>query len=211
MRTPRPWFRLMWLALAGLGSAPYTQAHAQTPTDTMLSDRLLTRLGTAIAGYPASLVVWVVTCVPDEQIVLRVVMTQREAVAIARDSSAAGRRCIVRGPFVGTGDSLPPRTTMLFLASGVIHMPDSKYDSLGAMSSEVLRVEDIQSITITVQRRIGPEITRVYRPDQVDAVFFTLPAMDKFLFPYYQWVYGVEYTARLRTAIRAHLLAGRIQ
>jgi hypothetical protein len=199
MRIPRPFIPIICLVFAGLGGRP---AYAQT-SDT-LSDRMLIRLGAAVSGYPSGLPVWVVTCVPDNQVVLSVVMAQRDAMTMARDSSTAGRRCAPHGPFLGSPDSLPPQ----LLAYGAVHQPDSKYDSTHAGSSPVLMMGDVQDITIIVRRRIGPAITRVYLPDQIDAVFFTLPAMDKFLFPYYQWVYGVDYAARMRAAIRAHLLAG---
>jgi hypothetical protein len=36
-----------------------------------------------------------------------------------------------------------------------------------------------------------------YGPD-VDALFFTLSAIDKFALPYYARVYGVAYAARMR-------------
>jgi hypothetical protein len=193
---------------AGLALAALTPLHPQTAGDsTVMSARMLIRLGAAVSGYPTGLPVWAVTCAPYDQMVLGIFPKEREAESVARDSSILGRRCRARGPFLGTLDEQQqqPLPLMLF-AAGTVHQPDSKYDSATATSSTVLSVEDIQDITITVHRRGGPEIVQVYRPDQVDAIFFTLPAMDKFLFPYYQWMYGVDYAARLRAAIRAHMM-----
>lgn len=52
------------------------------------------------------------------------------------------------------------------------------------------------SVTIVVETPGGRETIAV--DPKVDALFFTMPAVDKFMIPYYARVYGTEYASILR-------------
>ena len=59
----------------------------------------------------------------------------------------------------------------------------------------------IVSVSVRMRGRDGREQTLEYDARAVDAVFLTMPAVDKFAMPYYTRVYGPRYADSLRTTI----------
>jgi hypothetical protein len=119
---------------------------------------------------------------------------------------AAARGTRVVGPYFTEQDFGSPA---MFVP--VRHTPPTKYgiDSLGLawrLPTEPWAMEDIDSIVITAFRRGGGAPWRVSSPGRdIDAVFFTLAASDKFAFPYYARVSGLEATERMRDGLLAYV------
>jgi hypothetical protein len=88
-----------------------------------------------------------------------------------------------------------------FLTGGTGHRPDSKYDSTG---STVVSMGSLQSIVLTVQTVDGKTYTRRFHGGEIDALFFTMPAVEKFVIPYYAKQFGDSAGERVRHgALRA--------
>ena len=68
-------------------------------------------------------------------------------------------------------------------------------DSLRSGSVPMAQVAEV---IITVRTKDGVDHTQHYDPQHADAFFFTMSAIDKFVIPYYTWVYDASYAARLR-------------
>lgn len=59
----------------------------------------------------------------------------------------------------------------------------------------------VVAVRITVEQPGGRRRTFDVRPDSIDALFFTLSAVDKFMVPYYTRIYGTEYAHVLRETV----------
>jgi hypothetical protein len=81
-------------------------------------------------------------------------------------------------------------------------------DRIGPDSSRVappsLPADSIASIQITVIKRGGQRVTYQV-PPSTDAIFFRLAALDKFAFPYYAKVLGLDSTAAMRASFVRNL------
>jgi hypothetical protein len=60
---------------------------------------------------------------------------------------------------------------------------------------------EVLSVTVRIRGHDGREQTLEYDAKSVDAVFLTLPAVDKFMMPYYTRLYGRPYADSVRAAI----------
>jgi len=67
---------------------------------------------------------------------------------------------------------------------------------------------NIKDITITIHQKDGAAVESVLSRD-VDAVFFTVSAIDKFVIPYYARVYNAQFAADIRAAYVRNLRALR--
>jgi hypothetical protein len=175
-----------------LTSLHVTAAAAQQSSscDTTTTATLLKRLGEAVDGYRTGRQVWVSASFATIPEVVGVFNSQEEAA-----HAVSGRVCFhVFGPYLARPDSGGSHE-MMFL-SGPIHFPDSRYpfDSLG----QAVPLDSVVSITVTTHLKKGPDIVRTYPAWAVDALFFTMPAVDKFVLPYYERLYGAAYAATLR-------------
>jgi hypothetical protein len=56
----------------------------------------------------------------------------------------------------------------------------------------------VVAVQLTIKSPKGRLRTVNVNPDTVDALFFTMPAVDKFVIPYYSRTYGPDYAAALR-------------
>ena len=102
-------------------------------------------------------------------------------------------------PSVATRDAAAD--TVLFLTGGTGHRPDSKYDST---ASPTVMSASVSSVEVTVRTADGQTYTRRFAGGEIDALFFTMPAVNKFVVPYYARRYGRAYGARVRHgALRA--------
>ena len=124
------------------------------------------------------------------------------AVAALAVSPVARRSALSAGSTVAPiGDYTFPDTTVRFLTGGTGHRPDSRYDST---SSLAVSAASVSSVELTVKTVDGQTYTRRFRGGEIDALFFTMPAIDKFVVPYYTRRFGRAYGARVRHgALRA--------
>jgi hypothetical protein len=63
---------------------------------------------------------------------------------------------------------------------------------------KMLPLENVDSVIVTTKMRDGSSLSVSRSAATMDALFFTVDAMDRFVFSYYARVFGVEYAARLR-------------
>jgi hypothetical protein len=56
----------------------------------------------------------------------------------------------------------------------------------------------LTSVRLTFKTAKGATQTKDIDPKQVDALFMSMSAVDKFMIPYYAQIYGPDYAARLR-------------
>ena len=189
MRLLRTRVALLVLALpflAGLG-ARSVAAQAAIPAS------LLKRLGEAVDGYRTGGSLFVVADSQLPHAVRGVFPTRTDAIEAAR---RAGRTYGVFGPFYALPDPgiEPPRFNVW------VHPPWSYGDTLPEFPRERVPISNVRDVVITINRTDGPPLTRAYAPSDVDAVFFTASALDKFVFSYYARVDGVTAAAQRRAA-----------
>jgi len=65
-----------------------------------------------------------------------------------------------------------------------------------------IALRDLAEITVSFRMRSGQVHTMILPPD-ADALFLSSTALDKFAFPYYARVYGVDSAAAMRRSILA--------
>jgi hypothetical protein len=58
----------------------------------------------------------------------------------------------------------------------------------------------VVAVRVTIESPGGRRRTVDVDPTKVDALFFTMSAVDKFVIPYYSRIYGPEYAELLRTS-----------
>jgi hypothetical protein len=187
---------LVCLALSVQPASRLAAQHS-TPRDTTMSASLLKRLGEAVDGYRTGQPVWVVAGYSFPHEVLGVVSTETVARAI-KDSAGPGFG--VFGSYTSTRDSGGPLTLSLALH----HYPDSKFGDTTAnlrQTQPAIPLGDVIDIVVTVHRRNGSPQTVTYRPEEADALFFTLSAVDKFVIPYYLKLYGSQYVTQMRARL----------
>lgn len=181
-------------------------------TSRMMSATLLRRLGEAVDGYRTGNPVFVVAQFEFPHEVLGV-FTRAQAMQVAH---GAGAGYMVFGPYVApedngeepyvlvrrhSSDSIvnPNAVVPPTCPKGGIHRPDSYCPPRDSIRSFVaLPVSEIRDIAITVHMNNGQEVVSAWRPNEIDAVFLTLSAFDKFAIPYYTSVFGAEYAAQIR-------------
>jgi hypothetical protein len=161
----------------------------------MLSASLLRRLGEAVAGYRTGSPVYVLASYRYPFNVVGVYST-RDSASAARESTPHSQ---VFGPYVtpldfGRASALVPmrhvRPTIWVFDS----LPETAWQE-----------QDVDSVAITVYHRSRRTWHTVSRGLEVDAVFFTLAAIDKFAMPYYANLYGPAYADSLRRTLGAYI------
>jgi hypothetical protein len=163
------------------------------------SPSILKRLAEIADGHRTGKPIFVVLSRTFPHPVINIVGTRDSARAIARRNPDFG----VFGPFVA------PAVPDLFIAfcehdRRTTYMePDStprRPRPSAICDSRFVRLfqnADIDSLSMTFHLRDRTRVTLPV-PRDADALFFTLPAMDKFVFPYYVKVLGVDTVAVLR-------------
>lgn len=182
------------LCLLGLlVTAAILPLRAQSQEAQVLPATLLRRVGSAVEGYRSGRPVWVVTSLQFPHDVRGVYLSAGEADRVAK---LAGPNYRPLGPYVGTPDTLPGGgSTMLYSVICIKQWDTSCLrDSTRASSP----VDSVRSVIISIVTTSGAVKSDTLRPEQVEAVFFTMSAVDKLLIPYYTQLYGSRYAARLR-------------
>lgn len=157
----------------------------------------LQQLAAVVDGYSGGGPVWVVMCdtTPPSD-VIGAFATQAQANQAANSARAAsGRICWVDGPY--TSDPSFPNRTPTY---GAVCKKGWDSQCLSDTSA-VLSVADVRRITVTTTLMSGRTIIESFAPQEVEAIFFTMSAVDRMLIPYYVRLYGVEWAARQRQAL----------
>jgi hypothetical protein len=85
------------------------------------------------------------------------------------------------------------------MTGGTGHHPDSKYDST---RTSTVAMGSVEAVVVTVYTRDGRVFTRHFAGGQIDALFFTMPAVEKFVVPYYTRALGDSVGERVRRSAR---------
>jgi hypothetical protein len=67
---------------------------------------------------------------------------------------------------------------------------------------KLVDIREISKVTLIVHFKDGTE-RKISLPGGIDSIFFNLSAFEKFVFPYYCHLFGVEYAKELRDALIA--------
>lgn len=151
----------------------------------------LQQLAVVVDGNSGGGFVWVVMCgatAPYEVIGTYTTAAQAsEALSTAR---ATGKTCWLDGPY-RTDRSFDGNMTTY----GAVCKkgPDSQCLS---DTSAVFLSADVRLVTMTTYLSGGRTVVDSFRPQSVEAIFFTMSAVDKMLIPYYLRVYGPAYAQR---------------
>jgi hypothetical protein len=167
---------------------------------TQLSASLLRRLAEAVDGQRNNRAVWVVIQRQFPHDVKGVYYSSLQATEVS--SRLVGYS--VRGPFFTPPDS--GTRTVLYAVDPCpgVHdsfsqCPDTTHPGTASAVATIPQ-EDVDSIVVTIYARRGPPLRRGFAGSSVDALFFTLPAIDKFVMPYYTRLYGPDLAAQMRSA-----------
>lgn len=200
-----------------------TSASAQADTGS-ISPGILKRLAEVADGHRTGRPIFVVLSRTFPHPVIAIVDTRERARVVAAANSDFG----VFGPFVAAAEAdffvafcvhdsrttymhpdWPPLTRWVDSISPTqrpASMPRTWRPSpmCPPERARVFRNGDIDSLSMTFHLRNGTRVTLPV-PRNADALFFTLPAMDKFVFPYYVKVLGVDTVAAMRKDFIARL------
>lgn len=172
------------IALLAIASPARAQEPRQPP-----SPILLKRLAEALDGHRTGTPVFIVACRDSLNRIGGVVATRREAESLAR---RLGPCFDTYGPYLALLDLLSQRGN-----PGCVH---DGYTSnmIGLICPDnPFLLADVVSMTLVVRMRDGTVRERRMGPE-VDAIFLTLPAIDKFVIPYYARIVGVDSAAAMR-------------
>ena len=164
---------------------------AQQDTSFVPTPTLLKRIAEALDGNRTGQRVWVVAS-RDSLNPVRGVLTDRDqALALAR---RLGPRYGAFGPYQTARE---PQSAMIVIGC--------QHDGLHSVFAPrcpggLLPALEVDSMTLVLHRR-GGGTQRTSISSGVDAIFLTLPAIDKFAIPYYARVLGLDAAAAMRADI----------
>jgi hypothetical protein len=174
---------LSWLlTIAFLMTAARSEAQ-----DGAMPATLLRRVAEAVQGLPNGYAVYVAV---EMTLPYEVIMIGPERAAVEDSARRTHQRYAIVGPVEGEE---PPHTMSYQLpcthrADSYMQCPDSTH-----------RFSVVPSTVIVIfQSGAQSDTVASFAPAEGDALFFNLSSMDKFVFPYYARVFGIEYAARMR-------------
>jgi hypothetical protein len=193
-------YRSLLFVLAPLACAttsPAQKPPEPTPAPAAMSASLLRRLAEAVDGYRTGETLFVAAARSFPHDVAGVFTTSRQAAEIARRK---GVDYGVFGPYFAPPDSGNEMMLYSVRPCPGLHEPDSWCPDTTFSLNQSVAYANIKDITITIHAKDGAAVETVLPPGNVDAVFFTLSAIDKFVMPYYTRVYNAQYAADMRAA-----------
>jgi hypothetical protein len=162
---------------------------AQEPVSTLG----LRRFAEALDGHRVGVPVLIVACRDSGFRVGAVVTTRTEADSVI---ARIGRCYGVFGPYIPIRDLLAPKAVR-----GCVHDGHtSNQDPSPICPASPFLLSDVVSMTLVTRLRNGTVHEMPMGPE-VDAIFLSLPAIDKFMIPYYARVIGIDSAAAMRTQI----------
>lgn len=194
---------LLTLATLALAPIPARSAAQVPPADTGrgMTATLLKRLGEIVDGHRTGRPIYVAISYRFPHAVAAVTGTLDSAQVAAR---LAGSQYGAIGPFETIAEA--PRGAYYATqpcvknpATSVVYCGDTSM----AYFAGPVPVADVQGVTVSVTTRDGRVHTETFTPEGVEAVFFTMASIDKFVIPYYERVLGVQYAAELRARLQA--------
>jgi hypothetical protein len=172
LRSPIRFALLAGLGLTGLGLGPgHTFAQDATPAraqEPPISASLLRRLAEAADGYRSGKPVFIVATATPPHDVDPVYAVYEDASKAKLGVAKAGASYRVFGPYVTGRDRFKGKPA------------------------------EVVSITVKLQTEARETSTVTVDPQAYDLLVWTLPALDKFVIPYYARIYGAEQANQLR-------------
>jgi len=179
-------------------AAPAPPPPAQDSTRVSVSAGLLRRLAAAADGYRTGEPIWIVASPSEPYSVAGVYTSVEEARRRARSTGVQ-----YFGPYVTPRDGARPEAFVPTRHSyPTIYMLDSS--STWRAPETPWLLSDIDSVVITAYNRNGRTWRGSTRGD-VDAVFFTLSAYDKFVSPYYSALSGPGVAKQMRDTLLQYI------
>lgn len=171
-------------------------------TSRVISTTLARVLAEAADGYRTGMPIWIVASVGPDYDIRGVFDNTVDALAAIPRGDTTGYE--VFGPFVSDLDfGLPP---MFF---GLCHSPPTRYrPCYPVWEGPSVPMADIELIRVTAFADDRELVTWEMTPDEVDAIFFSLSAVDKFVILYYTSVFGLSYAEDLRRSLE-QFITGR--
>jgi hypothetical protein len=182
-------FPLRLAVLAALALVIATPGAAQDTT-IVPTPTLLRRIAEALDGNRTGERMWVVAC-RDSTNQVRAVTADRDR---ARSVALRLGPCYhAFGPFLTVADRLAGGV----LPGGCQH--DGRHSMMEGICAlgRLIPLDSVEGMTLLIHRRGGVTERFPMRPT-VDAIFLTLPAIDKFVIPYYSRVIGIDSAATMR-------------
>jgi hypothetical protein len=185
--------------LAGMALPPTARAQDSTRVP---SQTLLRRLAEAVDGNRGRGAIFIVASYDSLNRVDGVFRDRERAAARAR---ALGRSYDVFGPFRSdlpepcSHDPDDPDPCVRPCVHDALTSLRAPRASMCPPSPVAIRTGQIDSLFLTFRLKDG-RIQRVVLPPTADAIFLTFPALDKFAFPYYSRIIGLDSAAAMRSA-----------
>lgn len=180
--------RTMLLAVLAAVSLPAVVAAQEEPKP----DTYLLMVAAAVAGYSAGGPVYIVICkTGTEYDVVGAYPTRAAAQQAVNATQSNSTKCNIEGPYTGSVGYASNDMAALRYGGGCKKGPDSDCiaDSTAAF---IAPIGSINSVTITYTLTSGATRSEAFDPRRVEAIFFTMPAVDRMLVPYYVRVYGIN-------------------
>ena len=190
---------LFALATAAAAAAQSTSLTHPTGPESPVTALLLKRIGEAVDGYRSGGPVWVVAQIRFPNDVAGVFESKDDADALSQRS---GARLEVFGPFTTTSDFNGKR---LFATQPLMKPLKSAFDIL----VEAVPLDSVTGVEVVVRTRDGYSHTHEYDPRTLEALFFTMAAVDKLLIPYHSRILGASYAAEEQRQIDSAFVGGR--
>ncbi|HET9387043.1 MAG TPA: hypothetical protein VFO67_18050 [Gemmatimonadales bacterium] len=175
------------LAAVSLPALVYAQEEPKPET-------YLLMVAAAVSGYSAGGPVYVVICkTGDEYKVLGAYPNPAEAQAAATGAQSNRTKCAIEGPYYSNTSYTSNEMTAMGYGGGCKKGPDSDCiaDSTAARSF-IAPIGSIETVTLTYRMRDGRAVSETFDPRKVEAILFTMPAVDRMLIPYFVRVYGIN-------------------
>lgn len=165
------------------------------------SDAYLLQLAAAVSGYSGGGPVYIVICTTDgEYDVIGGFATAAQAQESANANRGPRTSCDVEGPLKNSTEYGFTDRLMMQYGGGCKKGPDS--DCAADSTRAILQaLGNIQTVTLTYRLRDGRTLSESFDPRRVEAVFFTMSAVDRMLIPYYARVYGMTGAAQRRRVL----------
>jgi hypothetical protein len=183
---------LMLALLASPSPAPSQDTATNSRASTITSATLLKRLGEAVDGYRDGRPMWVVAAYAFPHEVLGVYSDSGRAAEMARRSGFHAF-----GPFVALPD-IPRATTYAYAVKPCVHYDPTRWVCGDTLFPAGVPSSQVDSVSVVVYTTGGVPHRESFRGAEVDAVFFTMSAIDKFVIPYYTLLYGAAYGVDVR-------------
>ena len=171
-----------------------TRAVRAQDTTSALTDDGLRQLAEVVDGVRTGGRVWVVLCGTTAPYRVLGHYDSAQAAEAAAAQNAADN-CHVYGPYVTTPDS------GRVVAYGEVCRKRDDSSCASSDTTSMFSIADVRLVTVTFALASGRAWTTTFRPQDGEAIFFTMAAVDKLLIPYLHRVYGVDYAQRERARL----------